>query len=230
MEKWFEICSKITCCLSLSVSRGGHVGKKELVIGVLIFLGASFLYLIPSIQNIRRVTGHSGMAVIPSGIFWMGSDSEMMTDARPWHRVRIRAFWMDVNPVTNEKFEKFVNETHYQTVAEKSLEADEFPHLAPEDLAAGGPGTNLRGREKHPVVHISWSDAVAFCKWEGKRLPTEAEFEYAARGNLEKKRYSWGDVFRPHGKWMANTFQGHFPDQNSEEDGYAGTSPVGLYF
>ena len=92
-----------------------------------------------------------------------------------------------------------------------------------------GPGSDLKGKENHPVVHIAYDDALAYCKWAGKRLPTEAEFEFAARGGLEKKIYVWGDEFRPAGKWMANTFQGHFPENNTAEDGFLETAPVGSF-
>ena len=89
-----------------------------------------------------------------------------------------------------------------------------------------GPGSTLAGRDRHPVVHIAWEDAAGYARWAGKRLPTEAEFEFAARGGLDRKRYAWGDELKPGGKLPANIFEGHFPDRDDRTDGYAGTSPV----
>jgi len=90
-----------------------------------------------------------------------------------------------------------------------------------------GPKSNLKGRENYPVVNVAYEDAEAYAKWAGRRLPTEAEWEFAARGGLSGKPFIWGDEFRPGGRWMANTFQGRFPILDTGDDGHVGVTPVG---
>jgi sulfatase modifying factor 1 len=92
-----------------------------------------------------------------------------------------------------------------------------------------GPTSSTKKKPDHPVVHVAWDDVAAYAAWIGKEVPTEAEWEYAARGGLDGADYAWGDTLNPDGQWMANTWQGDFPNQNTAEDGYTGTAPVGRY-
>ena len=92
-----------------------------------------------------------------------------------------------------------------------------------------GPGSNIKGKDNYPVVHVTYTDAEVYAQWAGKRLPTEAEWEFAARGGLSGKPYVWSDQLTPNGKWMANIFEGHFPESDDAADGYAGIAPVAQY-
>jgi formylglycine-generating enzyme required for sulfatase activity len=136
--------------------------------------------------------------------------STLGDDEKPVRQIYLNAFRIDKYEVTVGQYARY-------------LEATEMEE--PPDWSIMNQPQHLR----RPVVNVSWEDAVNYCKWAGKRLPTEAEFEFAARGGLEKKANAWGDEFRPGGKWMANTFQGHFPDKNTGEDGFTGTAPVGSF-
>ena len=193
------------------------------------------------------------MIWIPAGEFDMGA-ADFYAEERPVIVVSLDGFWMDPTPVTNRDFARFVEATGYVTVAERDLVPEDYPGVNVEDLAAGslvftqtpGPvdlgnpgnwwrfvkGANWREQPAspdHPVVHVAYEDASAYADWRGKSLPTEAEWEYAARGGLDGATYPWGNDFHPGGKAMANTWEGDFPWRNTERDGYTRTSPVETY-
>lgn len=230
--------------------------------GVLILLGAFWFVAERNVlASLLRGGSPEEMVWVPGGEFWMGTDHSRMGDSRPVHRVYVDGFWMDKTEVTNAQFAKFVENTGYVTLAEKTPTAAEFPGAPPENLVAGsvifqppdhdvpldnhfrwwgyvkganwrhpeGPNSDLKGKEAHPVVHVAWPDAVAYAAWAGKRLPTEAEWEFAARGGLDRKPYVWGDEFAPAGRQESNIFQGAFPNRNTLEDGYRTTAPAGSF-
>lgn len=202
----------------------------------------------------RRVSsGDTGdMVLIKATRFTMGSD-DGGDDELPKHDVKIRAFWMDRTEVTNAEFERFVKATGYLTTAEKpgpdGQPAGAFVFAPPATPITDfkketqwwkfvpgtnwrhpeGPQSDLTGREKYPVVQVTWADARAYAQWAGKRLPTEAEWECAARGGVERQRFPWGnDLFRD-GKWAMNAWQGKFPAEDTGVDGFRGLAPVASY-
>ncbi|MDB6176249.1 formylglycine-generating enzyme family protein [Paracoccus sp. Z330] len=189
---------------------------------------------------------------IPGGIYEMGArKSTYPADLdSPRRKVKVRPFLMSAFSVTNADYARFVEATGYRTVAEQEGWSFVF-HLLLKDLdawpesppglhwwrrvdgacwsAPEGPGTDISGREDHPVTHVAWYDALAYCNWSGLRLPTEAEWERAARGGLTKRKFPWGDEMQPGGEFAMNTFQGSFPMHNSVEDGWLGTAPVDAF-
>jgi formylglycine-generating enzyme required for sulfatase activity len=193
--------------------------------------------------------------VLLGGEFLMGTDQTVGFPADgegPVRKVKASPFYIDSHAVSNARFAKFVKASRYRTEAEVYGWSFVFRDFVPRRLArkvtqavAGvdwwwridgacwrhpeGSGTTVKDRMDHPVVHVSWNDAAAYCRWAGGRLPTEAEWELAARGGLEQRTYPWGDDLTPNGEHRCNIWQGRFPDYNSGDDGYSGTSPVDAF-
>jgi formylglycine-generating enzyme len=200
-----------------------------------------------------------GMVRIDSGRFLMGSERFYPEEA-PVREVDVGAFWIDAHAVTNAEFSRFIRKTGYVTVAERPLDAADYPGAPAENLVPGalvfhmthgpvnlrdysqwwswvpgacwkhpeGPGSSIDSRPDHPVVHVANEDVESYARWVGKRLPTEAEWEFAARGGLEGKDFVWGDEMEPGGKPAANTWQGDFPWRSTSRHG-ARTMRVGSF-
>ncbi|MBN3272807.1 SUMF2 enzyme, partial [Polyodon spathula] len=187
------------------------------------------------------------MVHVPGGEFQMGTNAADARDGEsPARTVAVRPFSIDKYPVTNSDFREFVRAQKYKTEAEQFGWSFVFQDFVSDELKSKvtqrievppwwlpiekvfwrqptGPSSGIKDRLDYPVVQVSWNDAQAFCKWKGKRLPSEEEWEFAARGGLEGRTFPWGNKFQAN---RSNLWQGPFPDEDSAEDGYHGVSPV----
>lgn len=209
--------------------------------------------IVPARRPSRVPARPADMVRLPGGVFLMGTDERAGYPADgegPVRQVRVRPFWIDAHAVSNERFAAFAAATGHVTDAERFGWSYVFAGLLPADFPPTravvqtpwwrqvegadwrrpeGPHSDIRDRMDHPVIHVSWNDALTYCRWAGLRLPTEAEWEYAARGGLRQQRYPWGDHLTPKGRHRMNVWQGRFPDHDTGEDGYVGTAPVGAF-
>jgi sulfatase modifying factor 1 len=190
---------------------------------------------------------------VPAGRFRMGTDDPECYPADgegPEHEVELLGFSLAAHAVTNAQFGAFVGAAGHRTTAELEGSSFVFGGLLPDDFPATravaaapwwrlvegaswrhpeGPQSDVGNRGDHPVVHVSWYDAMAYCAWSGTRLPTEAEWERAARGGRAGSHFPWGDELEPAGEHRMNVFQGVFPSEDSGADGWVGTCPVGAF-
>ncbi len=194
-----------------------------------------------------------GLVTVESGRYRVGDASDWAYPGDgegPVHEVELGTFRIAPYAVTNRQFADFVAATGWVSDAERFEWSFVFGGLLPDDFPPTrgvegapwwrqvtgadwrhpeGPQSDVAERDHHPVVHVSWNDAVAFCRWSGTRLPTEAEWEVAARGGLDGQPFPWGSELEPGGKHRMNVFQGVFPGGDTGEDGYRATAPVDAF-
>jgi formylglycine-generating enzyme required for sulfatase activity len=174
------------------------------------------------------------MARLEGGRFRMGTDQGFPYEG-PARDVTVKPFAIDTHEVTVAQFRRFVKATGYRTEAERFRWAGVFDVKQARWTRVDGAdwrhpeGGKAAAPANEPVTQVSWNDAVAYCAWAGKRLPTEAEWEFAARGGLAGSTYTWGHHLKPGGKPPANWWQGVFPSRNTVEDGYLRRAPVGRF-
>ncbi len=182
-----------------------------------------------------KIISESEMIAFEGGTFMMGSDVGLPQE-RPAHKVTLKSFSIDKSPVTVAQFKLFVETTGYKTEAERFGDSGVFNlEIKNWELLKGafwrkpfGPN-GPEAQENHPVTHVSWNDAIAYSKWAGKRLPTEAEWEFAARsGKNTGEKFSWGNQVSENGKYFANTWQGTLENPENK-DGHLFTCPVGTF-
>lgn len=200
-----------------------------------ILAGACSTTQIQTTKNFAADT-YSDMIFVPGGEAVFGNYSGF-TGEQPEFNKQVNSFYLDVHEITVAQYRKFIDATGYVTEAEKFGDAGVFDlEKKIWYLQKGATWHHPLGPDKeaasdtHPVTQVSWNDAVAYCNWAGKRLPTEFEYEFAARkSSLQQTTYNWGNALVENNKYMANTWQGHFPDINLVKDGYLYTSPVGAF-